>query len=355
MLQMVKFEFEKIWSRSIVWIGLVIMLIAGLAASISGNGARVVTPDGKELRGGEAREYIKERTEKYAGPLTNEKAEQILKEEKAAEIEDYASYFSLPLYNAVYQNFGDDYGDFYGMTVDEAFTEKGITVEVGYSELWIGMLNSFPIILLGIGTVAVIGVSGVFSEEYGRKMDALLLTSRHGKKRCVYAKIIASFLFAAFSYLAFVVVSFVPLLVYNGFYGWDAGVQLDEMGVMAQVPYTLSCGQAVMLMIFGGFLGMLMLTAVTLVVSVVSHSSFVAVIIAALLYYLPIIFIQVLDVRILGLTPFGAATNSILLIPKINIAGMEVLFYAKIVLTLFILVVVSWITARSVFARHQVK
>lgn len=355
MWQMIKFEFEKIRSRNIVWIGLVIMLIAGLVVSFSVRETRVVTSDGRELKGGEAREYIEERTEKYAGLLNDDKMERILKEEKAAEINDYSIYNSLPLYNAVYQNFGDEYGDFYGMTVDEAYTEKGITVEVGYSELWVGMLNSFPIILLGIGTVVAIGVSGVFSEEYGRRMDALLLTSRHGKKRCVYAKIIASFLFAVLSYLAFVLVNFIPVLAFNGFYGWDAGVQLDEMGIMSQVPYTLSCGEAVLLMIFGGFLGMLMLTAVTLVVSVICQSSFVAVIIAALLYYLPIIFMQILDVRILALTPFGAASSSVLLLPKINIAGTEVLFYAKIIVTLFILLVVSWVTTRRVFARHQVK
>ena len=100
---------------------------------------------------------------------------------------------------------------------------------------------------------------------------------------------------------------------------------------------------------------MLMLTAVTLVVSVICQSSFVAVIIAALLYYLPIIFIQILDVSILGLTPFGAATNSILLLPKISFAGIEVLFYAKIVVTLLILLLVAWITTRRVFARHQVR
>ena len=355
MWQLIKFEFEKIWSRNIVWIGLAVMLAAGLVVSNSGNSSRVVTSDGIELKGKEGKEYIREHTEKYAGLLNDEKLKQITEEERPGGDDEYASYHGLPLYRALYENFGRDYGPFYGMTVDQAFTQKGITVEVGYSEPWVGVLNSFPIILLGIGTVVAIAISGVFAEEYSRKMDALLLTCRHGKKRCVYAKVIASFLFAVIAYAAFALVYLIPAFAYNGFYGLDAGIQLDDMGVMAGVPYTLSCGQAVGLMLAGGLMGMLMLTAVTLVVSVISQSSFVAVIIAALLYYLPLIFLQVLDVQILALTPFGAALNTVLLQPKISIGGVEVLFYAKILVTVVILAVIAWAATRRIFARHQVR
>lgn len=354
--QLVKYEWGKIWSRKIVWIGLtILMFLNWVNIWAQSRVESVVTHDGRELYGEDCETYITEHTKRYAGLLNDEKMERILEEEAPAEIFEDSYYDGLPLYLSMNENFKRDDGPFYGMTVDEAFTKRGITVEVGEVQRWMDTINYFQTTMLFLGLVIVMGVSGVFSEEYSRKTDALLLTSRHGKRLCVRAKLLASFLFTFTCYGGILLTVILPFLINGGLKGWDAGVQLDSLAGLYLVPYTLNCGQAALLLMFGGLLGLLMLTAETLFISVLSRTSFVSVIAGEGLYLLPVALSTVLETKIIGLTPLGAMLSAVLTLPKFRFAGFELLFYAKIALVTVIVILISWAASWKIFAGHQVK
>ncbi|MDO4274391.1 MAG: ABC transporter permease subunit [Eubacteriales bacterium] len=352
MKEIIKYEFQKIWSRKIVWTGLLLLLLVNLAIAVLNGSYHVVTSDGRELFGSEAEEYVKERTGKYTGLLNDDKAARIIKEEKPSESVEYGEYYGLPLYNYVQYIFGSEEEGGLGKTVDD-YTRKGITLEVGHSQRWISLFSYLPMMILGIGTVAAIGVSGVFSEEYTRRMDALLLTSKNGKRKCIYAKIIASFLFALVCYGAMLLVNIVPFLLKDGIYGWDAAVQLSYE--MCRLPYTFNCGQTALCMIAGGLLGTVMITSVTLIVSVLCKSSFAAIIISFTLYVLPMLMQQLLPMNVVCMTPLGASTLEVLQQPFVSLGGLKVLFYLKIIVAAAVLVVIMWFVTRRVFSRHQVQ
>lgn len=75
MKRMIGFELEKIWSKKIVRLGLLLLLLLGLFSSIAGirHEYDVITPQGEELTGKEGKAYIKEKVREYAGLLNDEK------------------------------------------------------------------------------------------------------------------------------------------------------------------------------------------------------------------------------------------------------------------------------------------
>lgn len=356
MVQMVRFELEKLCSRKIVWIGLLCLALlnAGTVMDLQREQYEVITSDGRYLKGKEGREYIKERTEKYAGLLNDRKRARILKEEGAADITDNADLYSLPLYMAMESEFESEFGPFYGKSIDEIYTRNGILVEVGNAERWTKVFYYFQQMVLALGFIIAIAAAGSFSEEYTRKTDALLLTSRHGKKKCVQAKVIAALLFTTVCYGVLLIGNVIPFLLDDGLYGWDAGVQLDYLNELYLVPYTQNCGEAALIFAGCGLLALLSLTGLTLMVSVWSKSSFVSVIVSFLIYFLPMFLSNVLPNKVFCLTPVGAATTIALRMPKFEVGGLELFYQIKILAAAAVVTALTWVVTRRSFGRHQV-
>ena len=356
MKRMIGFELEKIWSKKIVRLGLLLLLLFGLLSSIAGIRREydVITPQGEELTGKEGKAYIKEKVREYAGLLNDEKKETILKREAAADTIPYSYLYELPLYTAMRETFMEEYGAHYGETVDEAYTKQGITVEVGYADRWTGLLNLMQQFTMILGVVILVALSGVFSEEYTRGTDALILTSRHGKKKSIHAKILASFLFTTGCYVLLLLCCLIPFLADDGWYGWDAGIQLDTQCSLSSTPFTLNCGQAALLFFVSGLLSMLLLTAVTLFVSAVSRTAFLSVVLCAVLYFLPILVANLLPMKWIMLTPLGASMVDVIRMEKISFLGLSFFFQAEILAVTGLTAGLSWIFSRRCFAKHQV-
>lgn len=356
MWQMIKYELDKICSRKIVWIGFLCLLMFHLIVALDDQKYQyqVITPQGQNLEGAEAKDYIREKLEYYAGPLTEEKKDEILRTERAADLEKDSYLSSLWLYLSMEQNFESEYGPFQGQTVENAFTDRGIRVEVGNTQRWMHIFYLFEQMEMLLGFLIVIGVSGVFSEEYIRKTDALLLTSRYGKERCARAKVIASFLFAAIGYVIQMFGTVIPFLCDDGVNGWNAGVQLDVLCGLSMVGYTLNCAAAAVIFFVCGFLAMLLLTAVTLLVSAWSKTPFISIIVAAVLYFMPMFFTSALPKELVCLTPIGASTTAAFAQPGFQIGGMELIFQTKILLITIIVSAAAWVGSRRIFADHQV-
>lgn len=356
MAQMIKFELEKLCSRKIVWIGLVCLMLFNVITVWDSQTYQydVITADGQRLNGKAGKKYIKEHTKKYAGLLNDTKKEEILKTERAADIFEYAYLDSLPLYMVMNQNFEAPYSPFYGKSIDEVYTRNRITVEVGNTERWTGVFYYFEQMIMVLGIIVVIAVSGCFSEEYTRGTDALLLTSRHGKRKCAQAKMLASLLFTSVCYLGLLIVNVVPFLIEDGLYSWDAGIQLDMANGLYAVPYTLSCGEAAVIFLVCCFLSLLTMTAVTLMVSVWSQSSFVSIIVSSLLYFMPMLLSNILPRELVCLTPIGAATVLTFQIPKFRFGGLELFYQVKIFFVAAAALLLVWVLARRTFAKHQV-
>lgn len=303
MLSLIRFELEKIFQKKLILITLLCMVLftyvmiynwiaPGYAGVVIEENGSLITLAGKDavLRNQEI-------CARYAGPLTNEKVRQILAEYQWADeltkssgldVSQAIHYTHNLLYNALTsRDFTDADGIYNGTDITQAYGEIAPSLTLGYYEGWEGTLFSLTYILLSWGCVVAIFLSPVFSEEYTRGTDALILTGTNGRAKCSTAKLIAAFAVTLTGTLLIIISATLALLLYHGTAGFDASVQITNLGFLEDTPYVLSWGSAYGFACLLWIGSILVLSAVTLLVSAVAKSSFTALVISFAIYAIP--------------------------------------------------------------------
>lgn len=351
---LIKFELEKIIKRKVVWIPLVMMLVLAVLLTSNYFSAQVITPDGESLTGWKAMEYIEKTEERYAGPLTTEKLKEILEKEApkmTGPDGDYASFYGDPLWQFLNENFQEDYGIYTGMTVEQAYGSRGLTLQVGLFHNWDTLLQCLSSFMLFFGLVIVIAVAGVFSNEYGNGMDALILTSKYGKTKCAAAKVIAGFSFALASCWVIYLIHICVFYVVYGMEGFQTSAQF-----LLNIPYSITCGQVFLWELVIWTLAMLITAAAVMLLSAVTTSSFVSLLLGMVFYLGPVVLMMMgLPVRIHALAPMMATMTDVLCISPFTFAGGQVLYQWVYVLEFGIFGIAAFVLCRKLFAAHQVK
>ncbi len=372
MWQLIIFEIQKLMGKKLTLaclLGMALMEAVMIANYIYPRGEAVqyfqegelVTLDGKE--GIEAAQAI---AEKYQGPLTDAKVQDILAEFDMEE-EDMKSHGLDPSIEGMYTHnflyaslkaFYDGKGVWNGMTVGEVYGELAQDLNVGYSSGWISMLTALLNTLISLGCVLIIILAPLFAEEYTRGTDALILTGAYGKSKCARAKIIAGFL-VTLGLVGIVILTFaaVYLLAY-GTAGLEASVQVSDSGAFRNVSYPMNCGQAVLFALLMWFTASLVLTAVSVFVSAAAKSAFNSLVISFVLFVLPLFInweslgalnlpAQFLPIRQMRLFEIFAC-------PLLHAGSLELnLMWLSIPLALAAVILGSLYAGRA-FARHQV-
>ncbi|MBO4808094.1 MAG: hypothetical protein J5537_03565 [Lachnospiraceae bacterium] len=109
--------------------------------------------------------------------------------------------------------------------------------------------SSFVTIWLSF-LIILIGLAGSFADENTFRTDALILSSRYGRKRICRAKLLVGLCFSVISTMVIMIICFViPMLVY-GAEGWNTPVQNALIGC----AFNMTIGQAVILTFVFGIL-----------------------------------------------------------------------------------------------------
>ena len=96
-----------------------------------------------------------------------------------------------------------------------------------YIDGWSALLQNISTFLLMLALVIGFLVSGIFSEEFQTKADAILFSAKLGRNQAVRAKIEAGFLITTVFYFAFVFLYTMIVLFALGFDGAGCPIQLD--------------------------------------------------------------------------------------------------------------------------------
>ena len=136
-----------------------------------------------------------------------------------------------------------------------------------------------------IGLIILIALAPLFASEYSGKTDALLLSSKHGKKRLIHAKIGAGFLFAALSWAIVTLTNIVLVFSIYGTQGADAYWQ-DWMVNWSPFPWNQL--QITLVTLATSFLGALLVAGFIMLLSAFSKSQFIALLTGIILLLLPI-------------------------------------------------------------------
>lgn len=105
-------------------------------------------------------------------------------------------------------------------------------------------------------------------------MDALILTSRYGKKRCVLAKVLSAFCFSITVEAVILLIGFLMFYAGHGLVGWDTDIQLSEMMVFSRIRQTLKCYEAALMTSFLAMTSTITVIGLTLLFSVLCPTSF---------------------------------------------------------------------------------
>lgn len=355
---LVRFELEKLLKKKLVVFSMAVfgIIYATMLWSWIGGSEWASNKEGEMLFGREATAYNEEIIARYNGPLTDEKVQNILNEFKPVG-ERTTGNVSNSTYYPIGNLFADRSGQWNGLTVGEVFPEFEEPPLLGRSSRWESFLYSMMYIIMSAGIIVIIVVSPIFSEEYGSGMDALILTSRYGKKRCVRAKIIASFCFV-FIYMALVIgFGFLAFFMEKGMAGWDADIQLSEMMNFTKVTQPLKSFEAACYMVALSLASVLTLNGLVLFFSVISKTSFISVIASAVVYLLPMFLSpgSQMGKRILFLLPVNSiSVSGVLTMGEVNLGHIKLQQETMVIILMAVVTALSFGLCRTIFSRHQV-
>lgn len=304
----------------------------------------------------------------YQGPLTVEKVQDVLERyafsssamtSRNMDPARQTYYTHNFLYDIFDNKFSSADGLYNGSTIKEAYGDIAPDLIIGYSDGWENTVYALSYTFLFWCCVLVIILSPVFSEEYTKGTDALILTGNEGRKKCPLAKIIASFIIALAGSLILIGCFFLAFLAYYGTTGFQSSVQLSVLGYLKNTPYVISWGTAFGFACLLWLGAAIVLTAMVLVISVLAKNSFSSLVISFVLFMAPMFVPGVKSHSLLYLVCSLMPVNQLVLYHLFSFNTLPIGVGELKVMWLAVPVSVAAVTAGTLlskksFAHHQV-
>ncbi|WP_010275405.1 ABC transporter permease [Paenibacillus senegalensis] len=166
----------------------------------------------------------------------------------------------------------------------DRYGQISVPFQFAYSDGWERLLRGLFTVILVIAFAVCISVAPVFASEYQSGMDAIVLTTRHGKGKAITAKIAASFLAATLLYALSISLYTAVMLICYGMTGWDASLQM----ILLTAPHDLTLLETYLLGVGLGYAIVLAIMSITLALSSSLKTSFATIITGALLLFVPL-------------------------------------------------------------------
>ncbi|MEI5906850.1 hypothetical protein WAK64_07230 [Bacillus spongiae] len=309
MKQLVKFELYKIFKQKSIYIGLFLILL--LSSLNDFNIPLVDSYKPKDLQG-----EMQKVSQNWEGELTNEKIEaadtfqesfiqkgfdRSLTKEEAAEdymVQSFYDYVNVEKVAIPYriQELDNELTKYSenDFSYKKAILEKNMlqnikadTVEhKAGAENIIEFSGYFSRYITGI--ILLIGLAGIFVNENNTGMDQLVYSSKHGRRKGVTAKIIASIIYVLFVILSWVSYTVLMNTYIYGSSGWDAPIQVANL-VSQLSPYDLTMLEYFLIQIGIHLLVAIAFMSFVLIVSALSKNILTSFIISGTVFILPTI------------------------------------------------------------------
>lgn len=196
-------------------------------------------------------------------------------------------------------------------------------------------------------------ISPIFSDEYSKKTDSLILTAKNGRKTFLYAKIFTSISVAFVLALLFILSTYFTCMAIYGFDGTNAQIQL----LIPAVTYPFTMLEATILLIVTSLFGAFLHTGICMFFSSITRNSITPMAITSVLILAGMFngtsMIILNKVRFFlpsAMGSFWDITTQLVF----DIFGMQIMLYQMICIVSFILGVLFLLVAFQNFKRHQV-
>lgn len=115
-----------------------------------------------------------------------------------------------------------------------------------------------------LGLMLAVGLSGIISDEYLKKMDAMIQVTAYGRRKTALAKLKAGLLFSVFAWMLVMGLNLLFTTVIYGWEGWDSYWQ-DWIFITA--PFQWSQGKAMLIGMGTSLLGVIYFASAVMMIS----------------------------------------------------------------------------------------
>ncbi|HJD02490.1 MAG TPA: ABC transporter permease [Candidatus Mediterraneibacter excrementavium] len=324
---MLLFEIRKIFSRfKNRFAALLLLIVLGITSILAVNKVEYVDENGNSTTGITAAANLRAVREPWSGYLTEEVLKKAVEENNAVNASTEANSTDIQEQNKAFakkQGFEEirnvineafsgwrDY-DYYAVdsvSPDEAGTvyERRISQLKGFLDsgeeyfseaekeylishfedletpFYYESVTGWDVLLQDISTFILIlalfigfFISGIFSDEFQTKADAIFFSAKFGRSRAAGAKIGAGFLITTVFYVVFIFLYTMIVLGVTGFQGAGCPIQLT----LWRSVYNITYFQAYLLIVGAGYVGTLFAGALAMLCSAVTRSTAAAVVV----------------------------------------------------------------------------
>lgn len=152
--------------------------------------------------------------------------------------------------------------------------------DLGYWKLR-NMHANYP---FSIGLLVLIGLAPLFSAEYSRKTDAIILSSKHGKRKLIFAKIKAGLIFSLASWGLIEVIN---ILIIAGIYGTTGAEAYWQNFQIDVAPFPFNQLQITLVTLATSLLGTVFLASTIMMISVFCKNQFASLLIGGIILLAP--------------------------------------------------------------------
>lgn len=209
-----------------------------------------------------------------------------------------------------------------------------------------------------IGLLLIVALTPMFSYEYGKKTDSLLLSAKYGKSKLIKAKMIVGFSLAVLSWL---LIQLINIAIIFSFFGIEGSKSFVQNWAVNPSPYAFTYLTSYLAVTAMSFVGLLFLTSMILLISSRSKTAFISLIISAIITLLPTVHLDILASRIVQKILMFLPTNILIGVNHFKTFEAFYLFGNVIMLPSTAMVVASILSILMVmgayfgFKRHQVE
>lgn len=154
-----------------------------------------------------------------------------------------------------------------------------------YADGWKQLFEFAATVMMLMMLVLAFICASIFSGEFQQKADSVFFSSCHGRGKAVAAKLGAAFLFVTVVYFVTILLYSVIVLGILGTDGVDLLIQTNH--VSWKSFYSLTNFQQYLLTVFGGYIGTLFFSLLTMLVSAKTRSAVLAVMVPFFILFLP--------------------------------------------------------------------
>lgn len=152
-----------------------------------------------------------------------------------------------------------------------------------FSHGWLKTAD-FKAIATLITTLIAVGLAAIFSDEYQSNSAQIMLSCKYGKNKMVLSKMITGLIFTATIFIIINVVHMIGVLLYD-FRGWDAPLELFKY--YTNTPFDMRVIDFYITGLGISFIGAILYSLVTMLISLLVKNNMIALLLSLGLYYAP--------------------------------------------------------------------